>query len=203
VALTAWTNLVAEAGLRAGETVLVTGAASGVGTFAVQLARQLGARVLAAGRSPERLQRLRELGAEILLPLAPDLGERLLAATTGRGVDVVLDLVGGPHLGAALPGVAVGGRWVVVGLLAGRQATVDLSLLLRRRIRLVGSVLRSRSRAEKAELVSGFVRFAADRLADGRLRPVIDAILPLDAAAEAYRRLEESRAFGKIVLVTR
>lgn len=201
-ALTAWTNLVAEAALRTGETVLVTGAASGVGTFAVQLARQLGARVLAAGRSPERLERLRDLGAEVLLPLAPDLGERLLEATAGRGVDVVLDLVGGPHLGAALPGVAAGGRWVVVGLLAGRQATVDLSLLLRRRIRLIGSVLRPRSRAEKSELVAGFARFAADRLADGRLRPVLDAILPFDSAAEAYRRLEENRAFGKVVLVT-
>lgn len=199
-AITAWTNLVGEGHLEAGETVLIVGAASGVGTFAVQLAREIGATVLVAGRSLERLAALRELGADELLELKPDLGEQLRQVTGGRGVHLVLDLVGGGHVASALAGIAPGGRWVLVGLMAGRSATLDLGLLLERRVRLIGSVLRPRSRAEKAELVEAFVRFASGRLDDGRLRAVVDSVYPWANVADAYGRLERGPVLGKVVL---
>lgn len=199
-AITAWTNLVAEGRLAAGESVLIVGAASGVGTFAVQLARELGARVLVAGRSLGRLEVLRDLGAKELLELGPELGERLRRATGGKGVDLVLDLVGGGHVAAALGGIAHGGRWVLVGLMAGRSTTLDLGLVLQRRVKLVGSVLRPRCRADKAKLVEAFARFAAGRLDDGRLRPLVDSVYPLAEVAEAYRHLELGPVVGKVVL---
>jgi putative PIG3 family NAD(P)H quinone oxidoreductase len=199
-ALTSWTNLVVEGALVPGEILLVSGAASGVGTFAVQLGRELGARVWVAGRSRERLERLRELGAERVFVLSPSLGEELREASAGRGVDLVLDLVGGGHVPTLLSGLAPCGRLVLVGLLAGARAELDLARILRQRLRLIGSVLRARSRAEKAALVESFWSFAASRLADGRLRPVVDRVLPFAEVADAYRVMESSSALGKIVL---
>lgn len=198
--LTSWTNLVVEGTLMPGEILLVTGAASGIGTFAVQLGRELGAHVWVAGRSRERLERLRELGAERLFLLGPELGEELREASAGRGVDLVLDLVGGAHVPVLLSGLAPCGRLVLVGLLAGARAEVDLARVLRQRLRVIGSVLRARSRAEKAALVESFWSFAAPRLADGRLRPVVDRVLPFGEIVEAYRAMESSSALGKIVL---
>jgi NADPH:quinone reductase-like Zn-dependent oxidoreductase len=198
--VTAWTNLVVEGGLREGETVLIAGAASGVGTFAVQLARELGARVLVAGRSRERLERLLPLGAAAALPLDEQLPRAAAEATGGAGVDLVLDLVGGPGIAHRLAALRPGGRLVLLGLLAGASATLDLSALLRRRLRLIGSVLRSRPRPEKAALVDAFGDFALPRLADGRLRPVIDRVLPFDEIARAYAELEAGGVLGKIVL---
>ena len=198
--LTAWTNLVYEGGLERGQTVLITAAASGVGSFAVQVARELGARVVAAGRSLERLQSLRPLGASETLELGAGLAERVRAVTSGRGADLVVDLVGGPGFGELLGCVRDRGRVVLVGVLAGPQATIDLGQILRRRLRLVGSVLRGRSRAEKAGLVTSFADFALPRLRDGRLRAVVDEILPFERIADAYRRLEEGGVLGKLVL---
>lgn len=199
-ALTSWTNLVVEGGLRAGETVLVTGATSGVGTFAVQLIRELGGRAIAAARSVERLGRLRDFGVEQLVPLDASYPARVRELTGGNGVDLVLDLVAGEWLSPSLECLAERGRLVLVGLTAGRTATIDLSLVLRRRLRIVGSVLRARSVAEKAELVRGFAEFGLARLADGRLRPVVDRVFPLAEAAAAYDYLEHERPFGKVVL---
>jgi len=199
-ALTSWTNLVTEGELREGETVLLTGATGGMGTFAVQLARELGARVLAAGRSRERLEPLRELGADGLVELGEGFVDRVRAATDGRGVDLALDLVGGEVLPRVLEALAPRGRLVLLGLLAGRSAEIDLGDVLRRRLQLEGSVLRSRSRAEKAELVAAFRSFADERLADGRLRPVVDRVLPFDDIAAAYRALREGGVWGKVVV---
>jgi putative PIG3 family NAD(P)H quinone oxidoreductase len=198
--LTAWTNLVAEGDLKAGETVLVTGATGGMGTMFVQLGRELGARVLAAGRSLERLEPLRALGAAELLTLDDTLPGRVREATGGRGADLVADLVGGRDLGLRIAALAPRGRLLLLGLLAGGRAELDLGPILSRRLRLIGSVLRARSRAEKAELVAGFAAFALPRLADGRLRPVVDRVLPFDRAAEAFAALEEGGVSGKIVL---
>lgn len=198
--LTAWTNLVAEGGLVTGEVVLITGASGGVGSFAAQLARELGARVIAAARDRRRLERLRELGVEELLTDDEDLPARVRAATGGRGADLVFDLVGGSRLPAHLAALKKGGRLVVMGLLAGRTAELDLEDLLRRRLRIIGSVLRARSRDEKARLVAGFGAFAMPRLRSGRLRPVVDRVLPLEQAALAYAALAEGGSFGKIVL---
>ena len=200
VGVTAWTNLVHEGHLAAGETVLITAAASGVGSFAVQLAHQLGARVLVAGRSLERLQPLLALGAERALLLGSGLPERVHEATAGAGVDLVLDLVGGEALPHHLGCLREGGRLVLIGLLGGSNAMLDQSRFMRRRLRLVGSVLRSRPRPEKARLVKAFGELALPLLADGTLRPVIDRVAPFEQIAEAYRALEEGGVLGKIVL---
>lgn len=198
--LTAWTNLVAEGGLERGETVVITGASGGMGTMMVQLARELGARVLAAGRSVERLEPLRELGADALVELGEGFAERVRQVTGRRGVDLALDLVGGSHLPRSLAALAPRGRLVLVGVLAGRSAEIDLGDVLRRRLRLVGSVLRARSRGEKAELVGAFARFALPRLADGRLRPQVDRVLPFERIGEAYEVLRTGGVAGKVVV---
>ena len=198
--LTAWTNLVAEGALQAGESVLISGAAGGMGSFAVQLARELGARALAVGRDPDRLERLRALGVEEVFVEGSDLARQVLEATEGRGVDLVLELVGGSVINAHLGALRQGGRLILVGLLAGRSVEVNLSLVLSRRLSIVGSVLRPRPRAEKARLVSDFAAFALPRLRDGRLRPVVDRVIAFERAAEGYKALEGGGVFGKIVL---
>lgn len=200
VALTSWTNLVHEGGLTAGESVLVTAAASGVGTFAVQLARSLGAQVLVAGRSLERLERLRALGAETLIELSDTLPAKVCEATGGRGVDLVMELAGGEGVARSLQALGTRGRLVLVGVLAGPRSEIDLGDVLRRRLRLIGSVLRARSREEKARLVADFFAFARKRLDDGSLRPIVDRVLPFDEVAEAYAQLEQGGVWGKIVL---
>jgi putative PIG3 family NAD(P)H quinone oxidoreductase len=199
-ALTAWTNLVAEGGLQAGETVLISGASGGMGSFAVQLARELGARVLAAGRDRDRLELLRSYGVEEICVSGPHLAKQVLEATNGRGVDLVLDFVGGSELPGHVAALRERGRLVLIGLLAGPKADVNLGLVLSRRLRIVGSLLRPRSRAEKAVLVSDFNAFALPRLKDGRLRPIVDRVVPFEQAADAYRALERGSVFGKVVL---
>lgn len=200
-ALTSWTNLVVEGGLQAGETVLVTGATSGIGTFAVQMIRELGGKVIAAARSVERLERLRDLGVDQLVALDADYPRRVRELTGGRGADLVLDLVAGVWLPPTLDCMAERGRLVLVGLTAGRKAELDLSVVLRQRLRIVGSVLRARPAAEKSELVQGFAAWGLPRLADGRLRPVIDRLFPLAEAAKAYALLEHERPLGKVLLL--
>lgn len=198
--LTAWTNLVAEGDLQAGETVLVTGATGGMGSFAVQLARELGARVLASGRDHRRLEQLRDLGVEEICVAGSDLAQQVREATGGRGVDLVFDLVGGPSINAHLGALRNGGRLVLIGLLGGNRVEVDLGAVLSRRLRIMGSVLRRRPRAEKARLVEAFSAFALPRLRDGRLRPVVEKVIPFERAPEAYKALERGGTFGKIVL---
>lgn len=199
-ALTAWTNLVVEGKLQAGETVLVTGATGGMGSFVAQLARELGARVLAAGRSHERLEMLRGLGIDEVCLEGANLAGQIREATGGRGVDLVIELTGGAETASHLAALAPRGRLVVVGLVGGRKAEMDLGLILGKRLHVIGSVLRARSREEKARLVADFSAFALPRLRDGRLRPVVDRVIPLERAAEAYQAVERGGAFGKIVL---
>ena len=200
VAITAWTNLVAEGDLVSGESVLVVAAASGVGTFTVQLAKQLGARVLAAGRSLERLEKLKQLGVDECVELGADFSRRARVANGGRGVDLILDLAGGEGLANRLKALRSGGRMILVGILAGPATNIDLADMLRRRLRLVGSVLRSRPREEKARLIADFLAFASPRLADGRLRPVIDRTYPFERMADAYGDMERGGVLGKLVL---
>lgn len=197
--LTAWTNLVAEGGLQAGESVLITGATGGMGSFAVQLARELGARVLAAGRDRDRLEQLRELGVEEICLEGGGLAQQVREATGGRGVDLVFELVGGSSINAHLGALREGGRLVLIGLLGGHKVEVNLGMVLSRRLRILGSVLRPRSRQEKAHLVSDFAAFALPRLKDGRLRPVVDRVIPFERAPEGYKALETGKVFGKIV----
>jgi putative PIG3 family NAD(P)H quinone oxidoreductase len=199
-ALTSWVNLVVEGGLQAGEIVLVTGATGGMGSFTAQLARELGARVLAAGRDPKRLEMLRGLGIDEICIDGANLAGQVREATNGRGADLVLDYVAGPDIGGHLAALAHRGRLVVVGTVGNRKAEVDLGLILHRRLKVVGSVLRARPREEKARLTADFAAFALPRLRDGRLRPVVDKVFPLERAGEAYKTLERGGAFGKIIL---
>lgn len=199
--LTAWTNLVAEGELQAGQSVLITGATGGMGSFAVQLARELGARVLAAGRDRDRLEQLRALGVEEVCLEGSDLARQVREATGGRGVDLVFELVGGPSINAHLGALRDGGRLILIGLLGGRSVDVNLSMILSRRLRIAGSVLRPRSRQEKARLIADFTAFALPRLKDGRLRPVVDRVIPFERAPEGYKALETGGVFGKIVFV--
>lgn len=199
-AITSWVNLVDEGGLRPGERVLLTGATSGVGTFALQLARSLGAEVLACGRDRERLRELEPLGPAACLTLDGRLPERVGEVTAGRGADLALDLVGGAWLPTVLASLAPRGRCVLVGLVAGRRAELDLGLLLARRLRLAGSVLRSRPREEKARLVASFAAHGLELLRDGRLAPVVAAVYPFERIAEAYSDLERGGRVGKLVV---
>jgi putative PIG3 family NAD(P)H quinone oxidoreductase len=200
-AITAWTNLVYEGRLHAGQTVLITGAASGVGCFAVPLAKALGARVVAAGRDLGRLRRLRALGADATVELGEGFAQRVRAASgDGDGVDLVIDLVGGEHLDRALGALRERGTLVLVGVLAGPSAQIDLGQLLRRRLRIVGSVLRARSRAEKAGLVASFAEFATERWATGELPASIDRTFPFARVAEAYAAMAAGGHLGKLVL---
>jgi putative PIG3 family NAD(P)H quinone oxidoreductase len=201
-ALTGWVNLVVEGGLQAGETVLVTGATGGMGSFAAQLARELGARVLAAGRSRERLEMLRGFGIDEVCLEGANLAAQVREATHGRGVDLVLDFTAGPEINGHLAALAMRGRLVVVGTVGSRKGEVDFGLVMGRRLRVIGSVLRARPRDEKARLTADFTAFALPRLRDGRLRPVVDRVVPLERAAEAYQALGRGGAFGKIILST-
>ncbi len=196
-ALTAWTNLAGEARLEPGESVLITGATGGVGSFALQLAAELGATVIGAARDSEAL---RSAGVELAVTDDDSLPARVRELTDGAGVDVILDLSSGPLLAAHLEALADRGRLVLVGLMAGARAQLDLGAVLTRRLVIRGSVLRSRSRQEKASLVTAFHAFAADRLADGRLRPSIHATFPLERLPDAYATLERGSVAGKVVV---
>ncbi|HEX5331116.1 MAG TPA: NAD(P)H-quinone oxidoreductase [Cellulomonas sp.] len=199
---TAWTNLVDTGGLRAGQTVLVQGGSGGVGSVAVQLAAALGARVITTAGSPERAQRCMELGADLAIDhSADDVVAAVLAATGGRGVDVVLDVLGAGALADNLAMLATGGRLVVIGLQRGARAEIDLGLLLARRLTVAGTTLRSRPAVEKAAIVAAVRANVWPMLDDGRLRPVVHALLPLDRAGDAHRMLESGTVFGKILLV--
>lgn len=204
VFLTAYDALFRQAGLRIGEAVLVHAGGSGVGTAATQLARAAGADVFTTVGSPEKALRSQALGAQLaLVRERDDWVAAVREATGGRGADVVLELVGGAHLARDLEALAVGGRVVVIGTMGGAEATLPLSALMARRARVVGTVLRARSREEKVALTQEFRRTALALLARGVLRPVVDRTFPLAQAGEAHRYMEANRNFGKVVLTVR
>lgn len=199
--LTAYDALFDRGLLRAGETVLVHAAGSGVGSAAVQLALAAGARPIAMSRTAEKRERLADMGVRhVLDPDAPDLADALARVTGGAGIDVVLDTIGGPVLTMNLALLKPCGRLVVLGLLGGARAELDLSVVLRKRLTVVGTVLRSRPIEEKLTLVGAFANRMLPLFADGSLRPQVDRVMPLDAAAEAHALMERNANFGKIVL---
>jgi len=187
--------------LDAGEAVLVHGGASGIGTTAITLVRLAGGRAVVTAGSDEKCARCTELGAALAINYRrQDFAEAVAGFTGGRGVDVVLDSIGSPYLERNLDCLAVGGRLVVIATMGGANAALDLRTLMRKRLAVIGSTLRARPVEEKAAVVAGFVaRFGAD-LAAGRIRPVIDRIVPLEQAAEAHRVVEASEHVGKVVL---
>jgi putative PIG3 family NAD(P)H quinone oxidoreductase len=200
---TAFDNLFVRGGLRAGETVLLHGGSSGIGTAGIQLAKRAGCTVLVTASSEEKLAACADLGADAGIDYArEDVVERVKGLTGGRGVDVILDIVGGPYLDPNLRCLAVEGRLVIIGLMGGAKAELDLGRMLSRRLRVMASTLRARSTEEKAALARRLESEVWPGFADGSLRPIVDTVLPLERAAEAHERMESSAHIGKIVLTT-
>jgi putative PIG3 family NAD(P)H quinone oxidoreductase len=199
--VTAWDAMVDQAGLAAGETVLVHAAGSGVGIAAVELAVAIGARALGTSRTEEKLTRARQLGLHegVVVGSAP-FAPRILALTGGRGVDVVVELVGGSYLAQDLDCLAPRGRVVVVGTLGGAKADLDLHALMLKRAEIRGTVLAARPVEEKITAIRRFERHVVPLLERRAVRPVIDCVMPLERAADAHRVIEKNAAFGKVVL---
>lgn len=198
---TVWSTLV-RAGFAAGDTVLIRGGSGGIGTVAVQLARAAGARVLATAGGPQRCARVAELGADVVVDhRAPGLAEAVLAATDGRGVDIVFDVVGAAALAENLAMLADDGRLAVVGLQKGRRGELDLGLMMDKRAGIVATALRFRPLAHKLAIMADVRERVWPMVADGRIRPVVHARLPLAAAGEAHRAMAAGEAFGKILLI--
>ena len=201
VYLTAHVNLFMLAGVKAGDSVLVHGGGSGVGTASIQLLREAGARSIVTAGSDEKCQQCLRFGADVAInyksgPFAP----KVKTATNGRGADVILDSIGGAYLAENIDALAPGGRLVLIGLMRGARAEIDLSAVLRRHLKIMGSTLRPRSTDEKAEIVASFIRQFGTALEAGRLRPPVYRVLPLAQAGEAHRIMQASEHFGKIVL---
>ena len=198
---TAYLNLFREGALAAGEVVLVHAAASGVGTAAIQLARDAGASVVATVRSAAKAEALAALGADLVVDTtARDFAEAVEERFGKSSVGLVLDPVGGVNLARNVRVMARCGRLVLIATMGGGSSELDLRAVLTKRLRLVGSTLRSRALAEKTDLTSAFVRDVLPGFADGRFRPLVDSVFPLDRAAEAHRRMAANANVGKIVL---
>jgi putative PIG3 family NAD(P)H quinone oxidoreductase len=201
VFLTAYLNLFMLGGLAAGGTALVHGGGSGVGTAAIQLIAAAGARSIVTAGSAAKCARCVELGASAAIDYRKeDFAARVRELTEGRGVDVVLDAIGGSYFERNIACLAVGGRLVIIGLTGGATADINLAVLMTRRLHVVGSTLRARAKDDKARIVAGFEQQFGAALAAGRLRVVVDRVLPLAQAPEAHRLVNSSEHFGKVVL---
>ncbi len=200
VFITAWDALVRQGGLTSGRVALVHAGASGVGTAAIQIARAVGATVIVTA-STGKVDACRALGADLAVDYtADDFVARVKEHTEGRGVDVVLDVVGGDYLARNLDALAVGGTIVQVGVMADAMATFPLGALLPKRARLIGTVLRSRPIEEKIAVTQQFRREVLPLFDSGALAPVIDSRYPLDQIADAHRHMESNVNIGKIVV---
>jgi putative PIG3 family NAD(P)H quinone oxidoreductase len=187
--------------LRPGDAVLVHAGASGVGTAAIQLARARGVTSLATVGTDEKAARCLELGADRAVNYRrADFREALRDLTDGRGVDAILDLVGSRHWGANLESLKARGRLVVVGLVSGQQVALDLGLLLRKRIEVIGTVMRGRSLQEKIAVTQKFTEEVLPLLVAGTVKPVLDRVFPLEEVRQAHEHMEANRNVGKIVL---
>ncbi len=203
--ITAYDALVLQGELSAGDVALVHAVGSGVGTAAVQIARAIGARVIGTARTEAKLERAAALGMDGgIVPATraggPDFAERVKALTGGRGADVVLELVGGAYVPESLASLSAKGRLVLVGLLAGTRVEIDLGLFLRRRLRMLGTVLRARPLEEKILAAQMLEHRLAPLFASGALKPVVDRVMPLEKAAEAHAYVGANQGFGKVVL---
>jgi putative PIG3 family NAD(P)H quinone oxidoreductase len=201
--ITAHDAMIAQADLAPGGSVLIHAVASGVGLAAVQLAVAAGARVFGTTRSRDKLDAARALGltgGAVLDGDLSSLGHLIAEWTGGQGVDIVLDLLGGSYLSASLACLAPRGRLMAVGTLAGAQASIDLRLVLTRRLSLIGTVLRSRPLSEKIAVARRFESEVAPLLASGAVKPVVDSSFPLAEIAAAHRRMESNLSVGKVVL---
>jgi putative PIG3 family NAD(P)H quinone oxidoreductase len=198
VACTVWSNVFMIAGLQPGEKLLVHGGAGGIGTFAIQLASALSAKVFTTAGSAEKLAVCADLGADVTINYRDeDFVEVLHEA---GGADVILDNMGAKYLGRNVDALATEGRLVVIGMQGGSKGELDLGMLLRKRGAVIATALRARPTEEKATITASAVEHVWPLVADGRVRPVVHATMPFDRAAEAHRLMEDSGHIGKIVL---
>jgi NADPH2:quinone reductase len=198
---TVWSNVFDRGRLTAGETLLVHGGSSGIGTTAIQMARALGAHVVVTAGSAEKCAACERLGAALAINYRDqDFVEQVQAHTKGRGVDVILDMVGGDYLPRNLRSLADDGRLVQIAVLRGARAELDLGLVMRRRLTVTGSTLRPRSTAVKAAIAAALESRVWPLVERGLIRPVIDRTFPLEHAADAHRVMEDGHHIGKLVL---
>jgi NADPH2:quinone reductase len=198
---TVWSNVFDRGRLTAGETLLVHGGSSGIGTTAIQMARALGAHVVVTAGSAEKCAACERLGAALAINYRDqDFVEQVQAHTKGRGVDVILDMVGGDYLPRNLRSLADDGRLVQIAVLRGSRAELDLGLVMRRRLTVTGSTLRPRSTAVKAAIAAALESRVWPLVERGLIRPVIDRTFPLEHAADAHRVMEDGHHIGKLVL---
>lgn len=201
VMLTVHSNVFQLGGARRGDAILVHGGGSGVGTAAIQLAREAGLRCIVTAGSDAKCARCLELGAAAAINYrTEDFAARVRELTGGTGVAVVLDSIGGDYFERNLASLDIGGRLVVIGLTGGASATVPLGTMLVRRLQVIGSSLRTRTREEKAAIVAGFLERFGAAVDAARIGVVVDRVLPLADAAEAHRVVARSEHVGKVVL---
>ncbi|MFG2666304.1 NAD(P)H-quinone oxidoreductase [Streptomyces sp. NPDC048387] len=201
VVATVWSNVFMVAGLRPGETLLVHGGSSGIGTMAVQLGKAVGARVAVTAGGREKLARCAELGADVLIDYREqDFVEEVKAATQGAGADVILDIMGAKYLSRNLEALAMNGRLAVIGFQGGVKAELDLRMLLAKRGAITATSLRARPLEEKAAIIAAVREHVWPLVEGGRVRPVVHATHPMARAAEAHRVLESSTHVGKLLL---
>ena len=198
---TVWSNVFDRAGMRPGETLLVQGGSSGIGVAAIQIARALGHRVYATAGSAEKCAACEKLGAERAINYkTEDFGEIVKAATGGKGVDVILDMVGGDYVPRELKALAPGGRIVFIAFLGGVKAEINISDVMLKRLTITGSTLRPRSVEFKAKIARALHSKVWPLIESGKIKPVVHATFPLAAAAQAHALMESSAHIGKIVL---
>jgi putative PIG3 family NAD(P)H quinone oxidoreductase len=203
VASTVWSNVFMTANLQPGQTVLIHGGSSGIGTMAIQLARAVGARVAVTAGTASKLEACRELGANILVNYREqDFVEALADATQGRGADVILDNMGAKYLARNVSALAVNGRLVIIGLQGGVKAELDINALLRKCAAVIATSLRSRPAAEKATIVAAVREHVWPLVESGTVRPVVHRSFPLAQAADAHREIEAGTHIGKVLLTT-
>lgn len=203
VAATVWSNVFMVAGLQREETLLVHGGAGGIGSFAIQLAHALGSRVLTTAGTAEKLETCRSLGADVAISYRDeDFVEAAKQATGGRGVDVVLDNMGATYLARNIDALALEGRLVVIGMQGGTRAELDLGVLLRKRAAVIATSLRSRPVEGKTAICASLVEHVWPLVADGRVKALVHATMPLEEVVAAHELMESGEHTGKILLTT-
>jgi NADPH:quinone reductase len=199
--MTVWHNVFERGGLKSGETLLIHGGSSGIGTMAIQLAKAFGAKVLVTVGSQDKADACLKLGADHAINYKnEDFVEKTKAATGGHGADVILDMVGGSYIEKNYDAAALDGRIVQIAFLGGPKASLSFTKLMVKRLTHTGSTLRPRSNADKAAMVAAIEAKVMPLIRDGRIKPLMDSSFPLEKASEAHARMETSAHIGKIVL---
>ena len=202
VACTVWSNLVTVAGLHAGQTLLVHGGGSGIGTFAIQFARAIGADVITTARA-SKLETLRKLGARTVIDYeTQDFVGEVRGATENRGAHVILDIIGAAYLDRNIQALARDGHLVIIGLQGGRTGNIDLGALLTKRASVTATALRGRTPADKARIVAEVQQQVWPLIQTGEIQPIVDRSLPMSRAVTAHEVITASRHIGKVLLVT-